>query len=62
MFDDTLRAQSAVDRFRNAAYDLVIDGETYRARLKPKLDTNNPPPQTPAPKKLRPLRRSRRDR
>jgi DNA replication protein DnaC len=62
MFDDTLRAQSAVDRFRNAAYDLVIDGETYRSRLKPKLDTDNAPPQTPAPKKPRPLRRSRRDR
>lgn len=60
MFDDTLRAQSAVDRFRNAAYDLVIDGETYRSRLKPKLDPEDPPP--PSPKKLRPPRRLRRDR
>lgn len=62
MFDDTLRAQSAVDRFRNAAYDLVIEGETYRSRLKPKLDTNDPPPASPAAKKLRPPRRLRRDR
>jgi DNA replication protein DnaC len=62
MFDDTLRAQSAVDRFRNAAYDLVIDGESYRPRLKPKLDANDPPPPSPLPKKLRPPRRLRRDR
>lgn len=62
MFDDTLRAQSAVDRFRNAAYDLVIEGETYRSRLKPKLDPNDAPPTTPALKKPRPPRRLRRDR
>jgi DNA replication protein DnaC len=62
MFDDTLRAQSAVDRFRNAAYDLVIEGETYRSRLKPKLDPDDPPPASPGLKKLRPPRRRHRDR
>jgi DNA replication protein DnaC len=38
MFDDVLLAQSAVDRFKNAAYDFVIEGESYRPRLKPKLE------------------------
>ncbi len=44
MFDDTLLAQSAVDRFKNSAYDLVIDGESYRPKLKPKLDPDDIPP------------------
>jgi len=50
MFDDVLLAQSAVDRFKNAAYDFVIEGESYRSRLKPKLDAADPPPVTPAQK------------
>lgn len=33
MFDDVLLAQSAVDRFKNAAFDFVIEGESYRPRL-----------------------------
>jgi DNA replication protein DnaC len=36
-FADPLRAQSAVDRFANNAYDLVIEGDSYRSRLKPTL-------------------------
>jgi len=50
MFDDMLLAQSAVDRFKNAAYDFVMEGESYRPRLKPKLDPADPPPEAPAPK------------
>jgi DNA replication protein DnaC len=51
MFDDVLLAQSAVDRFKNAAYDFVMEGESYRSRLKPKLDSADPP---------QPLRRTSR--
>jgi DNA replication protein DnaC len=36
-FADPVRAQSAVDRFTSNAYDLVVEGESYRARLKPKV-------------------------
>ena len=50
MFDDMLLAQSAVDRFKNAAYDFVMEGESYRPRLKPRLDPADPPPDAPAVK------------
>lgn len=61
MFDDVLLAQSAVDRFKNSAYDFVIEGESYRPRLKPKLDDAQQPP-TPSTPKPRPHPRSRRRR
>lgn len=50
MFDDVLLAQSAVDRFKNAAFDFVIDGESYRSRLKPKLAADAPAPPAPRDK------------
>jgi DNA replication protein DnaC len=60
MFDDVLLAQSAVDRFKNSAFDFVIEGESYRPRLKPKLDPDAAPPPPPAPKaKLHPRSRRR---
>lgn len=36
-FADPVRAQSAVDRFTSNAYDFIIEGESYRGRLKPSL-------------------------
>ena len=61
MFDDVLLAQSAVDRFKNAAYDFVMEGDSYRPRLKPKLDVEGlPTPPSPAQKpRARPRRRRR---
>ena len=49
-FDDALLAQSAVDRFKNNAFDLVIEGESYRSRLKPNIEAMGPPPSAPAKK------------
>ncbi|WP_437730880.1 ATP-binding protein [Sorangium sp. So ce1335] len=48
MFDDVLLAQSAVDRFKNAAFDFIVEGESYRPRLKPKLDESNTAAPVPA--------------
>lgn len=53
LFDDILLAQSAIDRFKNNAFDLVVDGESYRQRLKPKLDPEKPPPAAPVEKRRR---------
>lgn len=63
MFDDVLLAQSAVDRFKNNAFDLVIEGESYRPKLKPKLDAADSTPPTPANKpKVSPRSAARRRR
>ena len=34
-FADPIRAQGAIDRFTSNAYDLVIEGESYRAGSSP---------------------------
>jgi DNA replication protein DnaC len=42
-FHDPVRAQAAIDRFTSAAYDLVVDGESYRSRQKPRLSKSPKP-------------------
>jgi len=48
-FADPMRAQSAIDRFSGNAYDLVIEGESYRARQKPSLRSGAAPKKAKAP-------------
>jgi DNA replication protein DnaC len=59
-FDDVLLAQSAVDRFKNAAFDLVVEGESYRPRQKPNVREEDPPPPAPVSKPDRPIKRRKR--
>ncbi len=59
-FADPVRAQSAIDRFTNNSYDLVVDGESYRPRMKPKRTADTDPNLPPANRK--PGRRSRQQR
>jgi DNA replication protein DnaC len=58
-FADPLRAQSAIDRFTNNSYDLVMEGESYRPKMKPRLSEPQTATTTDAPP-AKPRRRTRR--
>lgn len=47
---DALLAQSAIDRLQSAAYELILDGESYRHRQKPGLEIGTT---TPRPRRRR---------
>jgi DNA replication protein DnaC len=62
LFDDALLGQSAVARFKNNAYDLIVDGDSYRPRLKPEIDKATSACGSGCQAKSVPQRRKRRPR
>jgi DNA replication protein DnaC len=44
LFDDPILAQSAIDRLAHNAYQLVIEGDSYRKRQRPGQNDSAPPP------------------
>jgi DNA replication protein DnaC len=57
LFDDALLAQSALDRLAHNAHQVVIEGETYRGRLRP--GERQAAPAAPRLHRARKLRRAR---
>jgi len=43
LFDDPILAQSALDRLAHNAYQVVIEGDSYRSRQRPGDATSTPP-------------------
>ena len=44
---DALLAQSAIDRLQSAAYELILEGGSFRHHQKPGLDVGGTTPRTP---------------
>jgi hypothetical protein len=42
---DALLAQSAIDRLQSSAYELILEGESYRSRQKPSPGDQTEPSQ-----------------
>jgi len=43
MMSDPLLAQSAIDRLTSTAHELVVEGQSYRRRQKPSVDSAKNP-------------------
>ena len=51
MMADPLLAQSAIDRLQSAAFELVVEGESYRRRQKPVIGASRGPEDADPPKR-----------
>jgi DNA replication protein DnaC len=51
MMADALLAQSAIDRLQSAAFELVVEGESYRRRQKPVVGASRGPEDADTPKR-----------
>ena len=51
MMADPLLAQSAIDRLQSAAFELVVEGESYRRRQKPVVGASRGPDDADTPKR-----------
>lgn len=47
LFDDPILAQSAIDRLAHNAYQITMEGESYRGRLRPGKDNAATTPRRP---------------
>lgn len=58
LFDDPILAQSALDRLAHNAYQIVMEGDSYRRKLRPGQTTADPVAESPQPRKRAQRRRT----